>query len=301
MKTFSPFQIFSFSLLLIYLASCSSPEKKQTEETPPPAAKSMKMSEEQLVDSLQFYRENAIITDLLSRENPDLERELASKIQLRVLEKELAKGKTKIGWKMGGTATSDPAQFDPVFGYILNTNMIAPNSSVPMETFPGGGAMVEAEVGFIIKNDLKEGLSSMDDAKSCIEYVVGAIEFAKSIATTSNGTQVNPAHVLATGMGQAGTIVGTVKIPASDFDFENETAKCFINGKLAAKGVASNIYGNPLNALYELANLLPKYGQYLKAGDLVITGSLYANPTIDDAAEVKVEFSNLGTISFKTE
>ena len=80
---------------------------------------------------------------------------------------------------------------------------------------------------------------------------------------------------------------------------EKETVKCFINDELVAEGISGNVFGTPIHALQSLANLLPKHGKYLKKGDVVVTGSLYQNPIIDSTSNVRLDFTNLGTIGFK--
>ena len=258
---------------------------------------------EMLVDSLLHFRHHHLRTDILSRHLPDITREKASDIQLGMLEKELAAGKRQIGWKMGGTVTADSASYDPLFGYMLDANVIAEDSVVSSKNFPGGQVAVEGEIGFVMKEDFKNGVKSLDELKAGIDYVVNAVEFAQSIAIpiNENPETMNMNHVLASGMGQAGIIIGSGKASIEEFDMENETVKCFINDQPAAKGIATNVYGTPLNALHSLANMLPKHGTYLKKGDIVITGSLYQNPTIDNTCQVRLEFSSLGTIGFSME
>lgn len=238
-------------------------------------------------------------TDILSRHMPELTREQAFTLQLEALDQELAAGAQVVGWKMGGTATADAAAFDPIFGYVLDRYMVPEDSLIDSSNFPGGSILIEGEIGLVIKNDLKDGVASKEAMLAQIDHVFGGVELAKGIAVPVGEGPLDINYVLATGMGQVGTMKGSTEVSPQDFDFENETVKCYVNGELAAEGVASNIFGNPLNAVYELANLLPKHNRYLKAGDLVITGSIYQNPTVESPADVRLEFSSLGEISFK--
>lgn len=280
--------------LLIGLTACNSTPEQVVEETAVP------MTISQIADSVRYFRDHFLQTDLVSREKPELSREDAIAIQLSMLEQELAAGARLVGWKMGGTAVKDSASFDPVFGYILDRYMVPTDSLLNSANFPGGSMLVEGEIGFIIKSDLPDGVASKEALLEQIESVVAASELAQSTAIPSGEGPLPLNYVLATGMGQVGTIEGSKKVPPQDFDFENETVRCFLSDTLAAEGVASNIFGNPLNAVYELANQLPAHDHYLKAGDIVITGSVYQNPSIQGAADIRIEFSSLGTISFKS-
>ncbi len=286
-----------YSIVLLTLIACDQNKNTAQQETEQAVPDETAL----LVDSLLYFRHHHEKTAILSRHLPDITREQAIEIQLAMLNKELATGARQIGWKMGGTVTADSASYDPVFGYILSNNLIKEDSTVLAENFPGRQVMVEGEVGFVLKKDFKNGVNSMEALKEGIDYVVGAVEFAQPTAIPGKD-DIEPLpinYVLASGMGQAGTIIGSKIININAFDMKNERVKCFINGQLVAEGSASKIYGSPLNALYSLANMLPQYGTYLKQGDLIITGSLYDNPTIDSTSTVRLEYSTLGTISFR--
>ena len=283
-------------LALTMIAACQ-PNRPSTVEQPPEASPD---DTAMLVDSLLYFRHQHQTTDILSRLRPNLTREQAIEIQLAMLEKELADGAQLVGWKMGGTITDDSATYDPMFGYILDRNMIAEDSTVLAEDFPGGQVMVEGEVGFVLNRDFPDGAASIDALKEGVQHVVSAVEFAQATAVAPPGdsTPLPIDYVFASGMGQAGTLIGSGTLPLDEFDANTETVTCLINGKPAAEGSASRVYQGPLHALYSLANMLPKYGNSLKKGDIVITGSLYDNPTIDSTSQVRLEYRTLKTISF---
>ena len=288
----------SIALLIAAIACDSNQNTASTEtETSVPDQTAM------LVHSLLYFRQRAEKTDLLSRHLPNITREQAIELQLGMLEKELAAGKKLVGWKMGGTVTDDPAKYDPLFGYILDSYMVEEGSTVAAEDFPGGQTMVEGEVGFVLNKDFENGAPSMEALTAGVDRVISAVEFAQATAIPVPGDTVPLPidYVLATGMGQAGTLIGSGTVSLSDFNAENETVKCFVDDELVAEGNASRIYEGPLSALYSLANMLPEYGYHLKKGDVVITGSLYDNPTIDSQCQVRLEYSNLGTINFSME
>ncbi|SOE24106.1 2-keto-4-pentenoate hydratase [Spirosomataceae bacterium TFI 002] len=252
------------------------------------------------VDSLLHFRNQNIKTDYLSRNFPDLEREKAAELQLAVLKKELDGGAVLAGWKMGGTV-GDSASFDPLMGYMLKANEHFPGDKISIKKFPGSEVMIEGEVGFVFKQDFPNGVTSIEELKNGIDYAVGAIEFAQSnaIGIDNNPETANTNHVLAFGLGQAGFLLGNTKIDFADFNVAEEAVECFIDGEKAASGVSSRIYGGHLNALNALVNMLPKYGLMIKKGDVVITGSMYANPTVTGSAKVNLQFSSLGEIQLE--
>ena len=288
-------------ILIILLAasliySCSNPTEKTTSEPEIEVDPT-----EALVDSILWYKKALTPTDIVSRQIPNITRKEALAIQLEMLKAEQAEGKKLIGYKMGGTVVPDSASFDPVYGYMLDSNIIEEDSTVLAQNFYGGSVMVEGEVGFAVKRDFKDGVASMEELKEGVDYVFNAIEFVNNFAIPIEGQPESAtlSHVAAAGLNHCGIIIGQGRASVDDFDFENEKVVCYIDGELKAEGGSFNIYGNPLNALYGLINVLSENGSYLRKGDIVITGSLYQNPLIDSTSAVSVKFSTLGDISFK--
>ncbi|MDH5602802.1 MAG: hypothetical protein OEY51_02640, partial [Cyclobacteriaceae bacterium] len=134
-----------------------------------------------MIDSLMYFRQTYQQTDLLSRYKPDLGMEEAYAIQKLILEEELKKGHTIAGYKMGGTVTTVESEFKPMFGFILDKNIVENDSTVSVKNFPGGSTMVEGEVGFILGKDFPNGVETMDELKAGIQSIVGGVEFAKPL------------------------------------------------------------------------------------------------------------------------
>lgn len=281
-------------LLILILIGCTTNDRNSKESD------QVNGISETIIDSLLHFRRHSIETDLLPRRLPELTKNQAIEIQLAMLKKEMESGAKQIGWKMGGTVSEDSTNYDPMFGYMLDTHLIKEDSTLLASNFPGGRVMVEGEIGFVINKDFKNGVDSIEKLKEGIAYVTNAVEFAQDISIPINNfpNSKNINHTIASGMGHAGVILGSGKMKVEDFDADSETVKCFINNKLVSEGTSNRIYRGPIYALYSLANLLPKYGAYLKKGDVVVTGSAYDNPTISSTSDVRLEFSSLGVIGF---
>jgi 2-oxo-3-hexenedioate decarboxylase/2-keto-4-pentenoate hydratase len=73
-----------------------------------------------------------------------------------------------------------------------------------------------------------------------------------------------------------------------------------INGVEAGRGRGSDVMGHPLNALAWLANTLATRGTSLKAGEIVLTGSLVETKWLNRGDVVTVDVSGLGTIDMRT-
>ena len=252
-----------------------------------------------LAKEVLAHRRSAEQTDVLARRVPDLDRNTAIAIQLAMLEIEQSNGEKLVGWKMGGTGVTSVDKFDPIFGYILESNDLQAGDTFSLSRAPGESLKVEAEVGFVLSRDLVGGVQSVEELAESVAYVLGVIEIVQPVVIGREASPANLEEVVASGVANLAVIRGSVQVPLDGFEELIESAACEVNGVIVAQGDATKIYGGPLNALFALANLLPQHGTYLEKGQLVIAGSVYKNPIVDSAAEVTVTFSTLGEIRFQ--
>jgi 2-keto-4-pentenoate hydratase len=69
-----------------------------------------------------------------------------------------------------------------------------------------------------------------------------------------------------------------------------------INGREVARGFGSAVLGNPLNSIAWLAGKLGLYGQRLRAGDIVMTGSFVRQFPLSPGDIVAADFSGIGRV-----
>ena len=63
---------------------------------------------------------------------------------------------------------------------------------------------------------------------------------------------------------------------------------------MEAAGTGINIMGNPLNAVAEVANMMSKYGEGLKAGMVIMTGTVTGLTPVAPGDYVEASFTRLG-------
>lgn len=284
--------------LILFVVACE-PEK------PPAPAELTDLlaagaTEQDIADHLLEAEHMATPTRALVAHYGAMDREQAYDVQLVALEKELARNKRLIGWKMGGTRVADSTGSpDPSFAYILSTDSLADGQTLPPDPFVGDSVLVEAEVAFIMGQDLPGPVVSEDELSDAVESVVGAIELI-SIRVLPGPAGVEPTtnHMIAARLSHAGVILGNRRVPLSEFDLAGEQAVALIDGEERASGRSNQIMNaDPFEGLMWIANALPKHGRHLRAGDVVITGSLYDNPTLKPGQEATIRFSTLGRVS----
>src|SRR4051794_13258348 len=95
----------------------------------------------------------------------------------------------------------------------------------------------------------------------------------------------------------AGCVLGAPTPRGALLDLAQLTGQTFINGVEAARGVGADVMGHPHNALAWLASNLAGRGKALRAGEIVLTGSLVQTQWPAPQDEVFVSIAGLGTVS----
>lgn len=69
-----------------------------------------------------------------------------------------------------------------------------------------------------------------------------------------------------------------------------------VNGGEAARGQGDAVLGDPVNAVVWLAGKLAEFGLSLRAGDLIITGSITRMFPLAPGDRARAEFEGLGAV-----
>jgi 2-keto-4-pentenoate hydratase len=94
----------------------------------------------------------------------------------------------------------------------------------------------------------------------------------------------------------AGIVLGTPVAASSIADLLQVKGRALINGREAGRGTGADVLGHPHNALAWLANHLASQGSGLRAGQVVMTGSLVKTIWLKAGDEATMEFSGLGNV-----
>jgi 2-keto-4-pentenoate hydratase len=94
----------------------------------------------------------------------------------------------------------------------------------------------------------------------------------------------------------AGIVLGTPIARAELPDLLAVQGRTLINGTEAGRGTGADVLGHPHIALAWLANQLASQGTALRAGEIVMTGSLVKTVWLKAGDEATMEFSGLGKV-----
>jgi 2-keto-4-pentenoate hydratase len=79
-------------------------------------------------------------------------------------------------------------------------------------------------------------------------------------------------------------------------DLHKVVGRAFVNGVEAGQGTGADVLGHPHNALAWLANHLAASGKHLRAGEIVLTGSLVKTIWLKPGDRVMMDLRGLGSV-----
>ena len=95
----------------------------------------------------------------------------------------------------------------------------------------------------------------------------------------------------------AGCVLGKPVSRSAAPDLLKVVGRAVINGKEAGQGAGADVAGHPHNALAWLANHLAAGGKGLRAGEIVLTGSLVKTIWLKAGDKVVMELQGLGSVA----
>ena len=230
----------------------------------------------------------------LTEKYPDLGLEEAYGLQRAVEQALVLRGERVVGWKAGFTNAAVQATYgvsEPVLGFMLGSGVFSGGDSVPMSRFAALG--VEVEVAFLLKRDLAGPGVTAAAALLAVEGALPALELP-DLRWDGNPTG---GDLVADGVAGNAIVLGQPLTPVVGLDLALEGVVYEMSGRIMATNTAAEVLGNPLNSLAWLANNLAERGLGLRAGDIVMSGSIATllRPKAGDV--VTARFTRLGSVS----
>jgi 2-oxopent-4-enoate/cis-2-oxohex-4-enoate hydratase len=131
-----------------------------------------------------------------------------------------------------------------------------------------------------------------------LQAVEGALPALELVDFRMSGKPL-AADVVADGVFAKGIVVGTMLTPVTHLDLALEGLVYELSGAIVATNTAAEVMGSPANSLAWIANHLGGRGLGLRAGDIVMTGSISTllRPTAGDI--VRASYTRLGSVSVR--
>lgn len=228
---------------------------------------------------------------------PSLTVEEAYSAQFVLRELKLRRGEKPIGWKVGATNPKVMAQIgvsEPILGHLTSASRYPSGTKViawKRLIRPG----IEPEMAFRLKKDLPLSGITTESVAQATELVFPAVEIIDSRIEGWGGRIID---MIADNVLHKGIVLGERGFPLEEIDLAAEKVSVEINGKMIAEGLGANVLQSPMNVVIWLAQKLSELGHSLKAGDLIMTGSLTPFFLVNQNDQIKISYGRLGTLEF---
>ncbi|RNB85330.1 2-keto-4-pentenoate hydratase [Brevibacillus nitrificans] len=249
---------------------------------------------EKLADELlEAERSNQPISPITER-FPDIDVTAAYQIQLNAVQKKIARGRRVIGKKVGLTSIAMQEMLgvdEPDYGHLLDDMQVADGETVKMSGLVS--PKVEAEIGFILGEDLVGPNVTYVDVLMATKYVLPTIEIIDSRIAD---WKIRLIDTVADNGSSAKVVVGSKMSSIENLDLRSLGMVLYQNGELAATGAGAAALGHPAQAIAWLANKLHAFGIQLKAGELILPGALSKAWTVKQGDTITAHFGPLGSV-----
>lgn len=180
----------------------------------------------------------------------------------------------------------------PNYGHLFASCGFQDGASIPNRTLIQPRA--EGEIAFVLKNDLDAADLQLAEVIASVDYAVCAIELLDSRIA---GWNIGPVDSIADNGCGGAYVLGASPRKLTEFNLTNCRMVGRRNGQISTCGVGSASMNNPLLAVRWLAEKLAQTDRSLKAGDIVLSGSLGVIVPLVSGDSFDVEIEGLGSVS----
>lgn len=238
---------------------------------------------------------------LLSLRHPGLTMDDAYAIQTAAMEAKLAQGRRILGWKIGLTsrAMQDALQIDtPDSGVLFDDMAFADGATVPEGRFIQ--PRIEAEIAFVLKSDLAAEGVTRDAVLAATDHVAPALEILDTRILRADPDTGQPRRVtdtIADNAANAGIVPGPQRHDPRAVDLRWTGAIVKRDGVVEETGLGAGVLDDPVAGIVWLANRMGAYGQRMKAGQVILSGSFIRPVECPPGSRIAADFGAFGAVS----
>ncbi|GJH26940.1 2-oxopent-4-enoate hydratase [Caballeronia novacaledonica] len=248
-----------------------------------------------LGDELYAAAKECRAIDPLTSRYADLTIESAYRIQQRVNVRRVEAGERVIGKKIGVTSQvvmDMLGVYQPDFGMLTDAMQYEEDDAIPIASLIQPKA--EGEIAFVLKRDLKGPNVTASDVLAATGGVVACFEIVDS---RIRDWKICIEDTVADNASCGAFVLGRRVVDPDHIDLVGCAMTLKKNGEVVTTGTGAAALGNPLDAVAWLANTLAELGESLKAGDVVLSGSLAAMVPVAAGDNLSVSIEGIGDCS----
>jgi 2-oxo-hept-3-ene-1,7-dioate hydratase len=238
---------------------------------------------------------------LLSLAHPGMTMDDAYAVQATVVAGKCARGRGRIGWKIGLTSRAMQAALGidiPDSGVLLDDMLFADGATIPKGRYIQ--PRIEAEIAFVMARDLAGPDVTAGDVRAATAHVAPALEILDTrIMRVDPATRKARSIVdtIADNAANAGIVLGRQRHAVGDHDLRRVGAIVSRDGEVEETGLGAGVLNDPALAVAWLANRLARYGQHIRTGDIVLSGSFIRPVECLPGSRIAADFGTFGAVA----
>jgi 2-keto-4-pentenoate hydratase len=212
-------------------------------------------------------------------------------------QKRLDAGEKPIGWKVGFGAPASLKSLElamPLVGFLTDAVLQRSDSTISVANWTKPAT--EPEVAVYLKEDLS-AVIGRETARDAIGALGPAIELADV-----NFPPQDVEEILARNIYNRHVILGKSDTSRAGCNPDGLVGRVYRNGQETATVTdLQALTGNFVGIVQHVANLLARMGEMLRAGEVIITGSIVPPLWIESTEEIEFELDTIDTLKVRLE
>lgn len=228
------------------------------------------------------------VRDLIGRDDVDS----AYAVQRELTRRRLEQGAVVVGRKIGLTSPAVQQQLgvdQPDFGVLFADFDVTALPEVPSGRLIQPRA--EAEIAFVLKADLTD--PDPENVRAAVDYAVAALEIVDSRIANWD---ISFADTVADNGSSGLYVLAEQRLTLDEFEPRDVEMRMYADDVLVSEGNGAACLGDPLIALAWLARTAAKYGEPLRAGQVVLSGALGPMVSAPPGTRIHAEIGPLGAV-----
>lgn len=243
-----------------------------------------------------FAEERCIPLEPVSQLYPGLTEAEAYRVQHAIVTAKTRQGGRIVGHKVGATSQAIQKQLgvsEPVYGYLFQVCQVPDGGMIELARLIH--PRIECEIAFLLGKDLPGPGVTESDVLTSSQAVLASLEINDP---RTKEWKINSLDIIADNSLAARFVIGEQRTSPKGLDLSEVKVVMRKNGQTIASATGAVVLGHPARSVAWLANKLTAHHQQpLKAGEIVLPGSLTPVFPVAAGDHFEAEFDTLGRVA----
>ncbi len=236
---------------------------------------------------------------VLSVAYPDITMDDAYAIQTQFVDAKVAAGDPVVGWKIGLTSRAMQMALNidiPDSGVLTRSMQFDTGATIPAGHFIE--PRIEAEIAFVMKSDIGGADVTRDDVLAATGYVAPALEILDTRILRTDPTTGQARKVFDTisdNAANAGIVMGLERHKPENLRWVGAIVR--VGETVEETGLGAGVLNDPVESLVWLAQRMALYGNRIKAGQVILSGSFIRPIECPAGTQIDADFGSFGSVA----